>query len=49
MLEKITSGKYLSLLINPFDLLRTKKVLKVNPTIAPTRKEPKEIKIFAYD
>ena len=49
MLEKITSGKYLSLLINPFDLIRTKKVLKVNPTIAPTRKEPKDIKIFAYD
>lgn len=49
MLQKLRSGKYLSLLINPLDLLRTKKVLQVNPTIAPTRKEPKEIKIFAYD
>src|SRR5688572_10823739 len=49
MLGKFRSGKYLSLLFNPFDLIRTKKVLRVNPTLAPTRKEPEQIKIFAYD
>jgi magnesium transporter len=43
------SGKYLSLLINPFDLLRTQKVLHVNPTIERQRKEPETIKIFAFD
>jgi magnesium transporter len=48
MLEKLRSG-YLSLLFNPFDIIRTKKVLRVNPTLAPTRKEPEQIKIFAYD
>ncbi len=41
-------SKYLSLL-NPFELLRTKKVLHINPTVEPTRKEPEEIKIFVYD
>ena len=49
MLENFKTGKYLSLLINPLELLRTKKVLRVNPTVAPTRKEPDQIKIFAYD
>lgn len=49
MFDKLRSGKYLSLLFNPFDLIRTKKVLRVNPTLAPTRKEPEQIKIFAYD
>jgi magnesium transporter len=49
MLQKIRSAKYLSLLINPLDLLRTKKVLQVNPTIEPKRKEPEKIKIFVYD
>ncbi len=49
MLDILRKGKYLSLLINPLELLRTKKVLQVNPTIEPSRKEPAEIKIFAYD
>ncbi|MDB5200378.1 MAG: corA [Chitinophagaceae bacterium] len=49
MLQKLRSGKYLSLLINPLDLLRTKKVLQVNPTIEAQRKEPEETKIFVYD
>jgi magnesium transporter len=40
--------RYLSLL-NPFELLRTKKVLHVNPTVEPIRKEPDQIKIFVYD
>jgi magnesium transporter len=43
------SKKYISYLLNPLDLLRTKKVLQVNPTIASPREEPEEIKIFVYD
>jgi magnesium transporter len=43
------SKKYLSYLLNPLELLRTKKVLQVNPTITAARKEPEEIKIFVYD
>ncbi len=43
------SKKYFSYILNPMDLLRTKKVLQVNPTIAATRKEPDEIKLFVYD
>lgn len=49
MLRKLRSAKYLSLLFNPLDLLRTKKVLQVNPTIERVRKEPEQIKIFVYD
>ena len=43
--------KYLDYILNPLDLLRTKKVLHVNPTAAPVRKEPDEsvITIFEYD
>ncbi len=40
---------YISYIFNPLELLRTKKVLQVNPTVAPTRKEPEELKIFVYD
>ena len=43
------SKKYFSYLLNPLELLRTKKVLQVNPTIASPRTEPEEIKIFVYD
>jgi magnesium Mg(2+) and cobalt Co(2+) transport protein (corA) len=49
MLQKLRSGKYLNILINPLELIRTKKVLQVNPTILPTREESDEIKIFVYD
>lgn len=49
MWEKLRSAKYLSLLFNPLDLLRTKKVLQVNPTIESKRKEPAHTKIFVYD
>ena len=49
MLANSKSAKYLSLLKNPFELIRTKKVLRVNPTIAPTRQESTEIKIFVFD
>lgn len=40
---------YLSYILNPLELLRTKKVLHVNPTVVPERKEPEEIKIYVYD
>ena len=40
---------YLDLILNPLDLLRTKKVLHVNPTIEPERIEPEEIKIIVYE
>jgi magnesium transporter len=43
------SAKYLSLIKKPFDLITTKKVLQVNPTIAPVRKEPEYSKIFVFD
>jgi magnesium transporter len=40
---------YFSYLLNPLELLRTKKVLQVNPTIISPRTEPEEIKIFIHD
>lgn len=40
---------YLDLLINPFNLLRTQRILKVNPTVIPERKEPEQINLFVYD
>ena len=41
--------KYFSYILNPLELLRTKKVLQVNPTVVSTRKEPDEIKLIVYD
>jgi len=43
--------KYLDYILNPLDLLRTKKVLQVNPTAVPVREEPMEmiITVFEYD
>ncbi|MFN8251139.1 MAG: magnesium/cobalt transporter CorA [Ferruginibacter sp.] len=43
------SKKYISYLLNPLELLRTKKVLQVNPTVPAERKEPEMLKIFVYD
>ncbi len=44
------NGKnYLDYILNPMDLLRTKKVLQVNPTAMPSRIEPEEVKILVYD
>ena len=40
---------YFSYLLNPLDLLRTQKVLQVNPTAVATRQEPDAIKLFVYD
>lgn len=42
-------SKYLTYLFSPLDLLRTKKVLHVNPTVVPKRKEPESTRIFVYD
>lgn len=45
--------KYLSYilnpLLNPLEILRTKKVLQVNQTIISTRQEPENSKLFVYD
>jgi len=49
MFQNMKSAKYLALIKKPFDLLSTKRVLQVNPTIAPARHEPDQIKIFVYD
>lgn len=42
-------GKYLSLIKYPLDLMRTKKVLHVNPTIQNFRKDAEHTKICVYD
>ncbi|HNC32416.1 MAG TPA: magnesium/cobalt transporter CorA [Cyclobacteriaceae bacterium] len=41
--------KYISYLLNPLELLRTKKVLQVNQPVIAERKEPEETTIFVYD
>ena len=47
----MAAKNYLELILNPFDILRTKKVLHVNPTIIPERKvsEAIEITVYEYD
>lgn len=40
---------YLSYLLNPLELLRTKKVLQVNPTVVSQRAEPAESRLTVYD
>lgn len=49
MLQNLRFAKYTSLLMNPLDIRRTKKVLQVNPTIPSDKKEPEQVKIFVYD
>jgi hypothetical protein len=41
--------KYFTYLLNPLELLRTKKILQVNPTVVSTRQEPEKIRLFVYD
>jgi magnesium transporter len=43
--------QYLEYILNPMELLRTKKVLHVNPTAEPVRKEPEHsvITVFEYN
>lgn len=45
----MSSHNYFSYILNPLELLRTKKVLQVNPTVAAERQEPEETKIYVYD
>lgn len=42
-------SSYIDLVLNPFNLLRTQRILKVNPTIIPERKEPDTVQIYVYD
>jgi len=43
------SKRYLEYILNPFELLSTKKVLKVNPTVSDTRVEPDQSVIVVYE
>ncbi len=45
----MAARNYFSYILNPLELLRTKKVLQVNPTIAAPRLEPVETKLYVYD
>lgn len=40
---------FLNPLLNPLEILRTKKVLQVNPTVISGRKEPEKTKLFVFD
>jgi magnesium transporter len=40
---------YFTYLLNPLELLRTKKVLHVNPTVVAARKEPESIRLSVFD
>ncbi len=40
---------FLNPLLNPLEILRTKKVLQVNPTVISDRKEPEKTKLFVFD
>lgn len=43
------ANSYLDLVLNPFNLFRTKRILNINPTVIPQRIEPEEINLFVYD
>jgi magnesium transporter len=43
------NSKYLDYILNPASLLRTKKVLQVNPTAEPSRVEPEKSLICAFE
>ena len=45
----MATKNYLEYILNPLDLLRTKKVLHVNPTVMPERKLTTEAVITAYE
>ena len=42
-------SSYLDIVLNPLNLLRTKRILHVNPTVIPQRKEPEQINLYVYD
>lgn len=43
------SKSYLDLVLNPFNLFRTRRILNINPTVVPQRIEPDEINLYVYD
>jgi len=45
----LSSSKYLDYLFSPLTLLRTKKILHVNPTLEPKRIEPEKVHITLYE
>ena len=45
----MAAKNYLEYILNPLDLLRTKKVLLVNPTVIPERELTAETKISTYE
>ena len=45
----MNKAKYLDYILNPMNVLGTKKIVQVNPTVPPERKEPEETKIFLYE
>lgn len=45
----MATHNYFSYLLNPLELLRTKKVLQVNQTIISARKEPEKTAVFVFD
>ncbi len=40
---------FLNPLLNPLELLRTKRVLKVNPTVISGREEPEKTRLYVFD
>lgn len=42
-------SSYLDIVLNPFNLLRTKRILHVNPTAVPERTEPASVNLYVYD
>lgn len=42
-------NSYLDLVLNPFNLFRTKSILNINPTVPPKRLEPEHINLYVYD
>ncbi len=50
MSKPAKTTKYLEYILNPFNIFRTKEILKVNPTVIPQRSEEHTpTKIFVYD
>lgn len=45
----MANKNYLDYILNPLELLRTQKVLHVNPTVMPERKHTTETNIMAYE
>lgn len=47
--KKMNKKNYLDYILNPMELLRTKKILQVNPTLSPNRTTPVNPKIILYE